>query len=75
MDLAEMARRLEREEVLQLKYLCPVRSTNDGVIEYEERIGRLLDISVDAKKLFVRCASQVIWIKPEEVVALVEEAA
>ena len=72
-DLLELAKRLEREEALQLRYLCPLRSRNGEAVSYEERVGQLLDVALDTDKLFVRCNSQVIWIKPEEVIDLIEE--
>ena len=74
MDLGEIARRLDRDEVLHLKYLCPLRSNNGGGQKYEERVGQLLDVEVATEKLFVRCKSQVIWITPDEAIGLVEES-
>ena len=72
MDLADIARKLDREEALRVKYLCPIRSKSGEGINYEERVGELLDVSVETRKLFVRCNSEIIWIKPEEAIALLD---
>jgi len=72
-DLLELAKRLEREEALKLKYLCPIRSRNGEGVRYEERVGQLLDVALDTDKLFVRCNSKVIWITAEEVLSLIDD--
>ena len=72
MDLDDLADRLERNEVLHLRYLCPLRSSNGGDVRCEERVGELLDVEVETGRLFVRCNGVVIWIKPEEAIALIE---
>ena len=72
-DLMELAKRLEREEALKLKYRCPFRTRNGKGVRYEERVGQLLDVELDTDKLFVRCNSQVIWIKAEEVLSLIDD--
>ncbi len=72
MDLVDLARRLDQEERLQIKYLCPLRAVNGEGIKYEERVGELLDVSLEANTLFVRSNSEVIWIKPEEAIALLD---
>jgi len=73
-DLTSLAERLERDEALRLKYLCPLQSADEENVRYEERIGDLLDVAVETDRLFVRYNSQVIWIKPEEVIGLIEES-
>ena len=72
-DLTALAERLERDEALLLKYLCPLQTANGTSMRYEERVGDLLDVAVETDRLFVRCNSQVIWIKPEEVIDLIED--
>lgn len=75
MDLEDLARRLDREEVLHLRYRCPLRSPNGEGQRYEEREGLLLDVAPELGRLFVRCESEVIWITDDEAIAVLEDRA
>lgn len=65
-DLSDIAARLDADEKLKVTYRFPVRSA-DGDVEYETRAGSLMDVSEEAKLLYVAQMGEVIWIKFEEV--------
>ena len=67
MDLSNIAARLDAEEQLNIKYRFPIR-TADGHVDFETRVGKLLDVAPDAKLLYVSHEDAVIWVKPEEVI-------
>ncbi|MCE5314946.1 MAG: hypothetical protein ABFD49_10580 [Armatimonadota bacterium] len=68
-DISDIAARLDADEKLKLTYRFPVRSAS-GQVEYETRDGKLLDVAEEASILYVSHNGDVIWVKPEEVVAL-----
>ena len=71
-DLFRIAERLDSDEKLRLKYRFPVRAA-DGQVDYEVREGKLLDVSEEAKMLYVLHNGEVIWVKLEEVIDIVAD--
>ncbi|MHB9036264.1 MAG: hypothetical protein ACYC64_06330 [Armatimonadota bacterium] len=72
MDISDVAARLDADEKLILTYRFPVRS-RDGQVEHETREGELLDVAEEANLLYVSHKGEVIWVKPEEVVAVIPD--
>jgi len=71
-DLNDIAARLDDDQKLRLKYRFPVSSV-DGEVGYETREGRLLDVTEEAKLLYVSHRGEVIWIKLEEVIEVIAD--
>lgn len=72
MDLISIASRLDADEKFRLTYKFPVRSA-DGKVEYETRVGKLLDIAEDTNVLYVAHAGEVIWVKADEAIEITPE--
>lgn len=68
-DLSNIAARLDADVKLELKYRFPVRSS-DGKIEYETRVGKVLDVAEDAKLIYVSYNGEVIWVKADEAISI-----
>lgn len=66
-DLSDIAARLDAEEKFNLKYRFPVRSSK-GSVEYETRVGKLLDVAEEAGLIYVSHDGNVIWVKTDEVI-------
>lgn len=71
-DISDIAARLDADEKFKLTYRFPVRA-KDGQVEYEKRQGRLLDVAVEAKLLYVSHNGDVIWVKLEEALELIAD--
>ena len=71
-DLFDLAARLEADGKLRLKYRFPVSSAQ-GEVGYETREGKLLDVAEDAKLLYVSHRGEVLWVKLEEAIEVVED--
>lgn len=71
LNLADIAEKLDSEEKLMLKYRFPVRSTGGGV-EYETRVGKLLDVAEEAQLVYVSHEGSIIWVKLDEVIEIEE---
>ena len=67
MDLSDIAARLDSDEKLNIKYRFPIR-TAEGLVDFETRVGKLLDVAEDAKLLYVSHKDDVIWVKADEVI-------
>lgn len=75
MDLASIERKLEAGELLKIKYRYP-RETGETCrcSRYGVRFDRLLDVSVENRRLFARFRGEVpIWIEEDEVIEIVPD--
>ncbi|MFQ3548234.1 MAG: hypothetical protein SNJ70_00610 [Armatimonadota bacterium] len=71
-DLKKIATKLEDEEKLILKYKFPITDAKGNVV-IEEREDRLLDVAEDAGILYVSHKNEVLWVKLDEVIEVIEE--
>ena len=72
LDLTDVAARLDADEKFKLRYRFPTRSA-DGQVEYEIRMGKLLDVAEDAQLLYVSREGEVIWVKVDEAVEILPD--
>lgn len=70
MDLESVARRLDANEKLKVKYRAST-SDADGAVVWRVRVDRLLDVDTDRKMLYVAFENNsVIWVKADEAVEI-----
>lgn len=72
-DLADIAARLDAEERLKVRYKLPERGSYGGGETRLERVGKLLDVEEDSRRLFVSQENSVIWIKAEEAIEVLPD--
>jgi len=73
MDLEQVARRLDANEKMKVRYRLPVRD-GEGKTSWQVRTDRLLDVDVERKMLYVAFqGDSVIWVKQDEAIEISED--